>query len=268
MQLEIGITDAKGDAVVILPMHVGKFGWVNYAFGIEGAGLAPIHNLERFDVAADHDATSASAAIAMRVPAGDHHRLRVVAGEQPMSVPLVLRSRGGSIGDPFTPGLPNLVATTGPDGRLEVHRVQDAVVVVLTPNDVSFTVVAWTATGCTQQVVPAAPRREGGVLRLQLTAATSVPGVVVGKDGKPVAGAVVQAWVSGVTQSAESLASAIRGVTAGTAPDGTFRLPLYPGLRYSLRGVESPVGSRSFDRQWTVGRDAPAELLLDLAQAR
>ncbi|MCC7061890.1 MAG: hypothetical protein IT456_03740, partial [Planctomycetes bacterium] len=50
--------------------------------------------------------------------------------------------------------------------------------------------------------------------------------------------------------------------------DGTFTLPLYEGLRYDLAGIATPDDTHYLWRSWTVGRDEPERLDLDLGKPR
>jgi hypothetical protein len=136
---------------------------------------------------------------------------------------------------------------------------------VLLPPGLPVLLVAWTEAG--SAVVPVADDGDTDKpIVVCLAEAKSLPGKVIDKNGKPVPFARVEVYVSGGKLAA--LGAGIGIVHATTARDGTFRLPLYAGGAYSLRGVTTPDDERYLRQQWTVGKNEPDELLLDLGKER
>lgn len=141
-------------------------------------------------------------------------------------------------------------------------------IAVLAPTDLPLVAVAWTDDGCVVARIEPGARGDKPCV-LQLAPVAAVAGVVTGKDGKPVAFARVAAWVSGGSGGdASALGCALQRVAATTARDGSFRLPLYPGLHYMMRGVVTADAEHYLQQQWTVGKDEPTELPIDLAKPR
>jgi hypothetical protein len=145
---------------------------------------------------------------------------------------------------------------TGRDGRAAV----------LVPAGLAARVVAWAASGWA--VVPLTDGEADAPTVLRFAAATALPGRVVGADGAPVAFARVVSWTPTGRGDAGALAAAMGSVAATTARDGTFVLPIYEGVHYSLRGVTTADDEHYLDRSWIAGTDDPMELVLDLGKAR
>ncbi|MFO1078432.1 MAG: hypothetical protein U1E73_11980 [Planctomycetota bacterium] len=120
--------------------------------------------------------------------------------------------------------------------------------------------------------VAESPAAGDQAVALALQAVPLLPGSVVGKDGERVALATVEIYLSAGSgddrKTADAVAAAIRLLRIGTARDGTFTVPLFPGTHCSVRGVATPEGDHYLHTQWTVGVDTPAELALDLRRAR
>jgi hypothetical protein len=135
------------------------------------------------------------------------------------------------------------------------------------PADQRVTVAAWTDAGFAVATDVTAARDKAPIV-MRLTKVTTVPGWVVGKDGRPAAFAEVECQVHRGEEATASLAEAIKLIEVTTDGDGTFQLPLFPGLHYSLRTVVTPAGDHFQSKSWTVGKDEPDELVLDLGKQR
>ncbi|MFT4513752.1 MAG: hypothetical protein ACI91B_002458 [Planctomycetota bacterium] len=136
-------------------------------------------------------------------------------------------------------------------------------VAILIPRDQKLTVVVWTdeAVGVAHDLVV---RPDGAACEVLLGAVPTLPGRVVTADGKPVPFATAQCGTSGSNRTSRAIAAAVNLVQAATAADGTFRMPLYPDVHYSVRGVLTPARLHYLDGEWTVGVDVPEELFLEL----
>ncbi|MCC7063019.1 MAG: carboxypeptidase regulatory-like domain-containing protein [Planctomycetes bacterium] len=140
---------------------------------------------------------------------------------------------------------------------------------VLVPGESEFTLVAWTDDGI------AITRgfsigREQAACSLELRPVRLLPGRVVDKDGHAVVGArVTSSLFADRGGEPAELATGLGGsVLAESGADGTFTLPLYEGLRYDLAGIATPDDTHYLWRSWTVGRDEPERLDLDLGKPR
>ena len=140
-------------------------------------------------------------------------------------------------------------------------------IAVMIPAGLPVTVAAWTGDGVAL-ATGVTTARDKTPFVLQLAKVKTVPGWVVGTDGKPGAFAEVEWQVLRGDAATGSLAVAIKVIEVTTDADGTFQLPLFPGLHYSLRSVVTPAGDHFRDKSWTVGKDEPEELVLDLRKAR
>src|SRR5690606_16719341 len=60
----LGQTDQAGDVVVSLPVPAsGKMSWINYGLAIRARDYEPVGNIERFEISATHDASTAEPAM-------------------------------------------------------------------------------------------------------------------------------------------------------------------------------------------------------------
>ena len=359
VECPLGRTDAKGEAVVTMPLDPRDFGFVNYAFGVAAPGFAPVRNIARMNIPANHDGTKDGPAMTLALKAGAAHELRLSRGEQPFVSAVACSTAGATVGEnSFTPYgdaqrrvapdargrfpllrmtdaiavlvgatdslrkpeglavplhpmallgviaadearaeiawdldtlLPLVLQVVSPDGTpVEAARLAVLVderdylrralsglgtdrsgqIAALVPAGFPVTVVAWTEDGFAVTKVTAVRDAPPTVLALEKVA--SLPGKVVGKDGKPVAFAVVQCYVSANTgkSAAVALGVAVKLLEVPTDREGAFRLPLFPGLEYSVRGVVTPDDENYLTRSWTVGKDEPDELLLALGTVR
>src|SRR5262245_26193400 len=140
-------------------------------------------------------------------------------------------------------------------------------IAAMIPAKQRVTVAAWTDDGFALATGVITPRDRAPTV-MRLAKVTTVPGWVVGKDGKPVAFAEVDCHVFAGDAATACLAEAIKLLEVPTNGDGMFLMPLFPGLQYSMRGVATPEGEHYLTKNWTVGKDEPEELLLDLGKAR
>ncbi len=140
---------------------------------------------------------------------------------------------------------------------------------VLVPAASEFTLVAWTDDGVsiTRGLTI---DRELTTCSLELHPVRSLPCRVVGKDGHPVAGARVNCSIFADKggEQAELVTGLGGAVATESGADGTFTLPLYERLRYQLGGIITPHETHYIWNSWTVGRDAPERLDLDLGKPR
>jgi hypothetical protein len=356
----LATTDKNGEAVTTLPIAANQaLQWAHYAFSVQAAGFAPVGNIERIEIRADHDGTKNAPAMTLRLAAGQKHELRLSRGEQPFAPLVVCNTQGATAGDmPFqytVDSLRHLVPDA--EGRLQVLRLphEGAIIIgtadslrrpdqlgmplhpmallgvivardereqivwdldalralvlhvvtadgtpvdaahlailvdwgrhgakraicglctdragriaVMIPADQQVIVAVWTSDGFALATGVTAPR-DRAPLELRLEKVPTVPGWVVGKDGKPVAFAEVGCSVSAGEAATAPLAEAIKLIGVPTDGDGTFQMPLFPGLHYSLRSVATPAGDHFLEKSWTVGKDAPEELILDLGKQR
>ena len=140
-------------------------------------------------------------------------------------------------------------------------------IAALIPADQRVTVAAWTDEGFAVAADVTAARDKTPIV-MRLAKVSTVPGWVVGKDGMPVAFGEVECYVFAGDAATASLAEAIKLLEVPTNGDGMFLMPLFPGLQYSMRGVATPAGDHYLTKSWTVGKDEPEELVLDLRKAR
>ena len=355
VECPLASTDAKGEAVVTLPLPENDFGWVNYTFGVCAPGFAPVRNIHEVKIPASHDPTKNGPAMELALQSGAVHELRLHRGAQPFAATVLCSTTGASVGQSFTPYgdstrhaapdgngrfavlrmnqaiavfvgatdsllkpeglvvplhpmallgviaadearaelawdldtlLPLLLQVVSPDGTpVEAARlavlVDDAAgvkralsglatdrsgrIAALVPVGLPVSIAAWTDDGFAVTRVTAA--RDAPPTVLKLEKAASLPGRVTGKVGKPVAFAVVQCHVFGDGPAA-ILGAAVQLFEVPTDREGAFRLPLFSGLQYSMRGVATPDDDHYLTKSWTVGKDEPEELLLDLGAAR
>ncbi len=355
----LATTDANGEAVTTLPIAANQaLQWVNYAFSIQAPGFAPVRNIERMEIKADHDGSKDPPAMTLPLKAGQKHELLLSRGERPFAAPVVCSTPGATVGgiafQAFGDSMRHVVPDAG--GRLQVLRLPGEGVIVIgtadslrrpdqigaplhpmallgvvaageareqiawdldtqrvlvlnvvtvdgTPVDAArlailvdpgngtkraltglctdrsgriaamipdrlpVTVAAWTGDGFALATGVTAPR-DGAPLVLRLEKVPTVPGWVVGADGMPVAFAEVECQVLHGKPATAALAEAIKLIEVTTDRDGTFQMPMFPGLHYAMRGVATPAGDHYLNQSWTVGKDAPEELILDLRKAR
>ena len=140
-------------------------------------------------------------------------------------------------------------------------------IAAMIPADQPVIVAAWTNEGFALAEGITAPADRAAIV-MRLEKVPTVPGWVVGTNGKPASFAEVQCHVFAGDAATACLAEAIKLIEVTTDGDGTFQMPMFPGLRYSLRGVATPAGEHYLTKQWTVGKDTPEELILDLGKQR
>lgn len=355
----LATTDVNGEAVTTLPIAANQsLQWVNYAFSIQAPGFAPVRNIERVDIKADHDGSKDPPAMTLPLKAGHKHELSLSRSEQPFAARIVCTTAGATVGDVQFQSFGDPPRHQVPDaaGRLDVLRLPGEGVVVVgtvdslrrpeklgvplhpmallgvvaaneqraqiawdvdslqtlvlhvvtqdgTPVDAArLAIVVDPGNGskralsglCTdrsgriaamipaeQKVIVAAWTDDGFALAKEVTVSRdstpivlrlekvpTVPGWVIGADGKPGAFAEVECQVLRGDAATASLAEAIKLIEVTTDSDGTFQLPLFPGLHYSMRSVVTPAGDHFLRQSWTVGKDAPDELVLDLGKRR
>lgn len=96
---ELGLTDLKGDVVVTLPAPAdGKISWVNYGLGIHARGYEPVGNIERFEIPADHDASTGRPVMTLPLKPGNTHAVLLTRGDQPYAGQVALRADAATIG--------------------------------------------------------------------------------------------------------------------------------------------------------------------------
>ena len=134
---------------------------------------------------------------------------------------------------------------------------------VVRPPGEPVTIVAWDARGLARLVrFDAAHATTAG---LELEPVPVISGTLTGADGDPAAGVGLRTHVYGSTDDASfEIGAAIERIEVRTANDGTFALPLFPGLQYlGVRRMGDQSGP-DLHPGWTVGEDTPETLDLEI----
>ncbi len=152
-----------------------------------------------------------------------------------------------------------IVASTDRSGRVRL----------LLPRHQRATLCCWADDGMAHATLDGAER--AGPLQVRLEGVARLRGRVVNGAGKGVPWAEITYFVnsSRVDDTAALAACLDHRVRCRSAADGTFAMPLYPGLRYSLSAVATADDDHyPKATEFTVGVDEPQEVVLDLSHRR